>query len=58
MNNKPSIISYDATSYRMPKKEDEAFRNKTKEYQKKYYEENFKEKLKEFRKNEKMKKSK
>jgi hypothetical protein len=51
--NKPSIISYDVKSYRMPIDEDKAYKEKMKKYQEKYYVSNFQGKMKEFRKNNK-----
>ena len=46
---KPSIITYDIGYWKMPKDENEEYRNKQKEYQHKYYVKNFKDKLKEYR---------
>ena len=50
---KPSIISYDVESYRMPEDEDAAYKKKMKAYQEKYYVTNFQDKMKDYRKKSK-----
>lgn len=51
---KPSVISYDLLSYRMPLDEDKIYKDRMRKYQEKYYVTNFQDKMKEFRKKNKL----